>query len=145
MPGDLGSRNPITGIAACCARAASGQAAAAPPRRVMKSRLRMGSPNPETFSTKDIGLVEAHQGASRPLYNPLRPTTAEVGHERRFRNVRCLVRFRQNRTCGHRPGPVFDVKVLGRPGCCSGMRAIGSGKLLDSSFLAGDMLMVGLL
>ena len=29
-------RNPITGIAGCCARAASGHAAAAPPRSVMK-------------------------------------------------------------------------------------------------------------
>jgi uncharacterized protein YchJ len=30
--------NPITGIADCCARAASGHAAAAPPSSVMKSR-----------------------------------------------------------------------------------------------------------
>ena len=34
----LGSRNPITGIAGCCARAASGHAAAAPPSSVMNSR-----------------------------------------------------------------------------------------------------------
>ena len=32
-------RNPITGIAGCCARAASGQAAAAPPSSAMNSRL----------------------------------------------------------------------------------------------------------
>src|SRR5262245_36749584 len=31
-------RNPTTGIADCCPRAASGQLAAAPPRSVMKSR-----------------------------------------------------------------------------------------------------------
>jgi hypothetical protein len=31
-------RNPTTGIVGCCARAASGHAAAAPPRSVMKSR-----------------------------------------------------------------------------------------------------------
>src|SRR5215831_11120759 len=31
-------RNPITGIAACCPRAASGQATAAPPSSVMNSR-----------------------------------------------------------------------------------------------------------
>jgi hypothetical protein len=31
-------RNPITGIAGCCARAASGHAAVPPPRRVMNSR-----------------------------------------------------------------------------------------------------------
>ena len=35
---DAASRNPITGIAGCCARAASGHAAAAPPISVMKSR-----------------------------------------------------------------------------------------------------------
>jgi hypothetical protein len=35
--GDLRSRNPITGIAGCCARAASGQAAA-PPMSLMNSR-----------------------------------------------------------------------------------------------------------
>src|SRR5262245_10449413 len=34
-------RNPITGIAACCERAASGHAAAAPPSVNMNSRRRM--------------------------------------------------------------------------------------------------------
>ena len=41
-------RKPITGIAACCARAASGHATAAPPSRVMNSRRltsSMGSPS----------------------------------------------------------------------------------------------------
>jgi hypothetical protein len=38
-PGDLLLRNPITGIAACCARAASGHAAAALPSSVMNARL----------------------------------------------------------------------------------------------------------
>src|SRR5262245_41829227 len=49
MPSDdLLSRNPITGIAACCARAANGHAAAAPPSSVMKSRRLMGAtPQPE--------------------------------------------------------------------------------------------------
>ena len=39
---DVGWSNPITGIAGCCARAASGHAedAAAPPMRVMNSRRR---------------------------------------------------------------------------------------------------------
>ena len=36
--GDALLRNPITGIAGCCACAASGQAAAAPPSSVMNSR-----------------------------------------------------------------------------------------------------------
>jgi hypothetical protein len=31
-------QNPTTGIAGCCARAASGHAAAAPPSRVMNAR-----------------------------------------------------------------------------------------------------------
>jgi uncharacterized protein YchJ len=31
-------RKPITGVAGCCARTASGHAAAAPPMSVMKSR-----------------------------------------------------------------------------------------------------------
>ena len=36
--GDALCRNPTTGIAGCCARAASGHAAAAPPRAKMNSR-----------------------------------------------------------------------------------------------------------
>jgi len=36
--GEAPLRNPITGIAGCCARAASGHAAAAPPSSVMNSR-----------------------------------------------------------------------------------------------------------
>ena len=41
---DVPSRYPITGIAGCCARAASGHAAAAPPRSVMNSRRFIRSP-----------------------------------------------------------------------------------------------------
>ena len=41
--GRCASRNPITGIAGCCARAASGHAAA-PPRRLMNSRRRISAP-----------------------------------------------------------------------------------------------------
>ena len=36
--GDVVLRNPITGIVGCCARAASGHAAAAPPSSVMNVR-----------------------------------------------------------------------------------------------------------
>jgi hypothetical protein len=35
---DWGLRNPITGIAGCCARAANGHATAVPPRSLMNSR-----------------------------------------------------------------------------------------------------------
>jgi uncharacterized protein YchJ len=42
---DEAPRNPITGMARCCARAASGHAAAALPRKVMKSRrFKIASP-----------------------------------------------------------------------------------------------------
>ncbi len=43
-PGAVVLRNPITGIAGCCARAASGHATAAPPRSVMNSRRFIRSP-----------------------------------------------------------------------------------------------------
>jgi len=36
--GQISAGNPITGIDSCCARAASGHAAVAPPSSVMKSR-----------------------------------------------------------------------------------------------------------
>ena len=39
--GDALLRKPITGIAGCCARAASGHAAAAPPSRLTNSRRLM--------------------------------------------------------------------------------------------------------
>src|SRR5262245_2326430 len=42
----LGGQHPITGIAGCCARAASAQAVA-PPTSVMKSRRLISSPQPE--------------------------------------------------------------------------------------------------
>jgi len=48
--GDVGVRNPITGIADCCARAASGHAAA-PPSSVMNSRRLMS----------DMGLPPAEE------------------------------------------------------------------------------------
>jgi hypothetical protein len=42
-PGDPLLRTPITGIAFCCARAASGHAAITPARKIMKSRRLMTS------------------------------------------------------------------------------------------------------
>src|SRR5262249_56479418 len=42
--GDAALRNPITGITPCCARAASGHVAAAPPSSVMNSRRLIQSP-----------------------------------------------------------------------------------------------------
>src|SRR5262249_29566935 len=50
-------RNPITGIAGCCARATSGHVAAAPPRSVMKSRrFIIRSPRrPARAAVRDFG------------------------------------------------------------------------------------------
>ena len=56
--GDLGSRNPITGIAGCCARAASGHAAAAPPSSVMNSR--------RSHSITSSARASSVGGTSRP-------------------------------------------------------------------------------
>src|SRR6266436_49215 len=42
-PADALLRNPITGVAGCCARAASGHAATAPPSSVMNSRRLNGA------------------------------------------------------------------------------------------------------
>ena len=44
-------RNPITGIAGCCARAASGHAAAAPPSSVMNERRFIQSPRRRATGT----------------------------------------------------------------------------------------------
>src|ERR1700756_5508278 len=52
--------NPITGTPCCCARAVSGQAMAAPPSRVTKSRRLTGS-----FSHEDRTL--SHHQNERPL------------------------------------------------------------------------------
>jgi hypothetical protein len=43
-------RNPITGIAACCARAANGTLAAAPPTSVMNSRRFIANPAPDALN-----------------------------------------------------------------------------------------------
>ena len=53
-------RNPITGIAGCCARAASGHAAAAPPSSVMNSR-RSHSITSSARASSVGGTVEAER------------------------------------------------------------------------------------
>ena len=57
-------RHPITGIAFCCARAASGHVAAAPPRSVMNPRRCMSHPG----------------NTSRPA---AKPSTLRIDRERR--------------------------------------------------------------
>ena len=56
--GDWLLRNPITGIAGCCARAASGHAAAAPPSSVMNSR--------RSHSITSSARTSSVGGTSRP-------------------------------------------------------------------------------
>src|SRR6266481_7293898 len=76
LSGELLLRNPITGIAACCARAASGHAAA-PPRSAMNSRRLM--PSMGTFSPviwpvpqsggRTLSLPQANQQVLGPDLN----------------------------------------------------------------------------
>src|SRR5262249_54293669 len=56
-PGDPLLRNPTTGIAACCARAASGDAATAPPRSVMNSRRLIGRPQGQNHAPHRLTAV----------------------------------------------------------------------------------------
>ena len=60
LSGDALLRNPITGIAGCCARAASGHAAAAPPSSVMNSR-RSHSITSSARASSVGGTVEAER------------------------------------------------------------------------------------
>ena len=55
---DAGLRNPITGIAGCCARAASGHAAAAPPSSVMN----IAPPHSITSSARGEQRRQARRG-----------------------------------------------------------------------------------
>src|SRR5439155_19615959 len=77
--GDVGRTTPTTGIAGCCARAASGHAAAAPPMSVMNWRRLMslnrgralGLPHPQTSTERSAGpwaeLDCSASGISREL------------------------------------------------------------------------------
>ena len=71
----------MTGGAACCARAATGHVAAAPPSRVMNSRrftglLSSGREPHITTPLRENGAVECGKTDLR---------MAEVGHPRRFK------------------------------------------------------------
>src|SRR5215469_13381709 len=62
---DLASRNPTTGIAGCCARAAIGHAAVAPPSSVMKWR-RLGS----SMGSSPEPVVPAYRRLRMPRKHP---------------------------------------------------------------------------
>jgi hypothetical protein len=79
---DAVSRYPITGIAGCCARAASGQAAAEPTIPLMQSRRRIAFPKAGTtptikelqqgFTTGGMGSGVSLQGTNpKPLMSAL--------------------------------------------------------------------------
>ena len=70
---DAARRNPTTGIAGCCARAASGQETAAPPTTVMNSRRLMCFPQVEDRTLPRVETqmrlcVTAKFGRSCPLW-----------------------------------------------------------------------------
>src|SRR5262249_37026303 len=89
VSGDLDSRNPITGIAGCWARAASGHAAAAPPTSDMNSRrftasdsrafaLEDSTPQlrQETAAVRDFNLAYVGSEAKNGLCGDVRCTPA---------------------------------------------------------------------
>src|SRR5262249_39895329 len=71
--GDLALRYPITGIAGCCARAASGHVAAAPPSAASNSR--------------------------RPMVTVIRPSHARCVEGRIPRHERAVFTFKEGRMC----------------------------------------------
>src|SRR5215469_11587099 len=58
-PDALGLSNPITGIAGCCARAASGHGATAPPSTEMNSRRLITTPSRRNILRPQTGSLEA--------------------------------------------------------------------------------------
>src|SRR5262249_11952941 len=82
-------RNPITGIAACCARAVSGHATTVLLRSLMNSRRLMASPAPRTKS----GIKDYHIFGSRtvPFVAPKRNrNNVRFGSKADIRGVRAM-------------------------------------------------------
>src|SRR5262245_25688247 len=76
--------NPTTGIAACCARAASGQAAAAPPMSVMNSIAFWPPASQGRIAEYRIGGGQSGGNQSvciicQPFANPLPGRVANIG------------------------------------------------------------------
>ena len=103
------SRRPITGIAGCCARAASGHAAVAPQRRLMNSRRRISAPklrgqhctgSNEYFDKTETGIETVCRSA-QPM--------SLMGQKRRP-SLRAHVSFRQQRTCRYHQETVEHAK-----------------------------------
>ena len=98
--GDWLLRKPITGIAGCCARAASGQAAAAPPRSVMNARR----PRPRVPAERAPGCARSG-------------TTLDREREPGPRATRCgpaasaILRF-ASLALGRRKSGIPDLRIL---------------------------------
>src|SRR6202048_5006816 len=75
--GDRALRNPITGIAGCCARAPNGHVAAAPLRSVMNSRRRISAP--KLRRPHCTGSNEYFDRGSNRAAKPLPQCTTNVG------------------------------------------------------------------
>src|SRR6516162_11486278 len=91
-------RNPITGIADCCAPAASGHAAAAPPSSAMNSRrLMLDIELPPALAPASSGFVLA-AAAEPPLADGITrllalPEELHIGHDRLIRMIGSPMRY----------------------------------------------------
>jgi len=83
-------RNPITGIAVCCARAGNGQPYAEPHKSVMNSRRFISAPSqgPSIVSTQTSPLIGL-KPATKTIAAAHQPMS-QLGHQRRFSDVRSL-------------------------------------------------------
>src|SRR5690348_17205 len=93
VSGDCPLMNPITGIAACCARAENGHVAAAPPTRLMNSRRLIAAPDVQdktSYRLKatlgkgarcPLWVISGHLHCNRscPLYPQKRTCSVQLG------------------------------------------------------------------
>jgi hypothetical protein len=105
--GDLALRNPITGIAGCCARAPNGHVAAAPLRSVMNSRRRISAP--KLRRQHCIGSNEYFDRGSNRRQNHCRSAQpmSHMGLVSRVTPVHTAVR-----NCTRDEGRSFEVGLL---------------------------------
>jgi hypothetical protein len=107
-----GLSQPITGIAGCCARAASGHAAAAPPSSVIKSRR---------FTADASGVSDRNDSTLRYGSRLLRcgisvRPMSQMVQERRIGAVRNISAFRptsRRRRWGNRPASFWIAEEFG--------------------------------
>src|ERR1700731_3384040 len=107
---DEESRYPMIGIASCCAPAATGQKAAAPPARLMKSRRLMDSPpgrrlHPSTVLNENSGVRHSKLGCRLAAMGPAADVSLRLGRalEPHYRN---LIRPGELQRCGKNRFPI---------------------------------------